>query len=188
GLPDSATVRRSVQRIGWQKVRLDPATHSVFLPEKGMRINLAGVLQGYGVRRAAETMKKMGIAGGLINGSGDVYCWGHQPDGSSWRIAIGDPAPTILLNVPLDSTTRLAANVGVDYYASALSDKIDQVMLAPSASDVRSHADFGLSRTLADKLTTVGAGAGVSPLTATRRWARPGCWARPWPRCCPACA
>jgi thiamine biosynthesis lipoprotein len=91
-LPDSATVRRSIQRIGWQKVQLDPASHSVFLPEKGMRINLAGILQGYGVRRAAEIMKKMGIAGGLLNGSGDVYCWGQQPDGSGWRIAIGDPA------------------------------------------------------------------------------------------------
>jgi thiamine biosynthesis lipoprotein len=57
-----------------------------------MRLNLAGILQGYGVRRAAEVMKRMGIGGGLINGSGDVYCWGKQPDGSGWRIAIGDPA------------------------------------------------------------------------------------------------
>jgi hypothetical protein len=73
-----------------------------------------------------------------------------------------DVAPTILLNVPLDSTTRLAANVGIDYYASASSDKIDQVMSSPSASDVRYHADFGLSHTLANKLTTLGAGAGVS--------------------------
>jgi thiamine biosynthesis lipoprotein len=91
-LPDSAAVRQSIRRVGWQKVRLDPATHAVYLPEKGMRINLAGILQGYGVRRAAEIMKKMGIAGGLINGSGDVYCWGKQPDGAGWRIAIGDPA------------------------------------------------------------------------------------------------
>ena len=91
-LPDSAAVRNSVRRIGWQKVKLDPATHSVFLPEKGMRMNLAGILQGYGVRRAEEIMKQMGIAGGLINGSGDVYCWGKQADGSGWRIAIGDPA------------------------------------------------------------------------------------------------
>jgi thiamine biosynthesis lipoprotein len=91
-LPDSATVRNSVRRIGWQKVKLDPATHAVFLPEKGMRINLAGILQGYGVRRAAEVMKQLGISGGLINGSGDVYCWGQQPDGSGWRVAIGDPA------------------------------------------------------------------------------------------------
>lgn len=73
-----------------------------------------------------------------------------------------DTAPTILLNVPLDSTTRLAANVGIDYYASASSDKIDQVMSSPSASDVRYHADFGLAHVLADKLTTLGVGAGVS--------------------------
>jgi thiamine biosynthesis lipoprotein len=91
-LPDSATVRASVRRIGWQKVRLDAAAHSVYLPEHSMRINLAGILQGYGVRRAAEVMKGMGITGGLLNGSGDVYCWGHQPDGAGWRIAIGDPA------------------------------------------------------------------------------------------------
>jgi thiamine biosynthesis lipoprotein len=91
-LPDSATVRNSVRRIGWQKIKLDPAMHSVFLPEKGMRINLAGILQGYGVRRAQAVMQQMGIQGGLINGSGDVSCWGHQPDGSGWRIAIGDPA------------------------------------------------------------------------------------------------
>lgn len=91
-LPDSATVHRSVQRIGWQKVKLDPVTHSVFLTEKGMRMNLAGILQGYGVRRASEIMKRMGIGGGLLNGSGDVYCWGKQPDGTGWRIAIGDPA------------------------------------------------------------------------------------------------
>jgi hypothetical protein len=73
-----------------------------------------------------------------------------------------DVAPTILLNVPLDSTTRLSANVGIDYYASASSDKIDQVMSSPSAADVRYHADFGLSHGLADKLTTLGVGAGVS--------------------------
>jgi thiamine biosynthesis lipoprotein len=91
-LPDSATVRNSVRRIGWQKIKLDPVAHSVFLPDQGMRINLAGILQGYGVRRAQAIMQQMGIQGGLINGSGDVSCWGHQPDGSGWRIAIGDPA------------------------------------------------------------------------------------------------
>jgi hypothetical protein len=73
-----------------------------------------------------------------------------------------DTAPTILLNVPLDSTTRLAANVGIDYYTSASSDKIDQVMSSPSSHDARYHADFGLARVLANKLTTVGLGAGVS--------------------------
>lgn len=92
GLPDSATVRASVRRISYKNVLLDPAAHSVLLKDKGMRMNLAGILQGYGVRRAEELMKRMGIRGGLINGSGDVSCWGRQGDGSLWRIAIGDPA------------------------------------------------------------------------------------------------
>ncbi len=92
GLPDSATVRRSVQRINYRNILLDPKAHSVMLKEPGMRMNLAGILQGYGVRRAQALMQQMGIKGGLINGSGDVSCWGRQGDGSLWRIAIGDPA------------------------------------------------------------------------------------------------
>ncbi len=90
-LPDSAAVRASVRRIGWQKIRLDADKHTVFLPEKGMRINLAGILQGYGLRRARAVLDKLGIKGGLLNGSGDIYCWGRQADGSLWRVAIGDP-------------------------------------------------------------------------------------------------
>jgi hypothetical protein len=83
-------------------------------------------------------------------------------DGGLGSQHLTDTAPTILLNVPLDSTTRLAANVGIDYYASASSDHIDQVVSSPSASDVRYHADFSLAHTLASKLTTVALGAGVS--------------------------
>lgn len=91
-LPAPEVVRASVARINYQKVLLNPTTHSVMLQDKGMRMNLAGILQGYGVRRAQALMRQMGIHGGLINGSGDVSCWGKQADGSGWRIAIGDPA------------------------------------------------------------------------------------------------
>nr|WP_262903261.1 DUF3570 domain-containing protein [Hymenobacter psoromatis] len=73
-----------------------------------------------------------------------------------------DVSPAILLNVPLDSVTRLTANLGVDFYASASTDRIDQVLSSPSANAQREHADFGLTRQLADKLTQVGVGAGVS--------------------------
>lgn len=91
-LPPPAVVKASVARIDYRNVLLNPNGHTVLLKNKGMRINLAGVLQGYGVRRAQEIMRRMGIAGGLINGSGDVLAWGAQADGTGWRIAIGDPA------------------------------------------------------------------------------------------------
>ena len=37
-------------------------------------------------------MKRLGNVSELINGSGNLYCWGKQPDGTGWRIAIGAPA------------------------------------------------------------------------------------------------
>jgi len=93
----------------------------------------------------------------------------YQQDGDHSAVEGGrgtqqltDLTPTIILNVPLDSATRISANVGVDYYASASTDRIDQVLSSPSAHDTRYHLDLGLTRQLADKRTIVGLGAGVS--------------------------
>ncbi|TGE24539.1 FAD:protein FMN transferase [Hymenobacter aquaticus] len=90
-LPDPAVVKASVARINYKDVVLDPAKRTVLLRRAGMRLNLAGVLQGYGVRRAKALLDAWGLKGGLLNGSGDVLCWGRQADGSLWRVAIGDP-------------------------------------------------------------------------------------------------
>ncbi|MCC3160370.1 FAD:protein FMN transferase [Hymenobacter sp. 15J16-1T3B] len=112
-LPAPAVIKASVARIDYRKVILDPATHSVMLQDKGMRLNLAGILQGYGVRRAQALMKQMGIRGGLINGSGDVSCWGRQADGSLWRVAIGDPKhPHGGINSWLDVTDVAVVTAG----------------------------------------------------------------------------
>ncbi|MGI4874635.1 MAG: DUF3570 domain-containing protein [Janthinobacterium lividum] len=73
-----------------------------------------------------------------------------------------DVAPTIILNVPLDSAARLTANVGFDYYASASTDRIDQVLSSPSSHDVRYHIDLGYARTLKDKRTILSIGGGAS--------------------------
>ena len=73
-----------------------------------------------------------------------------------------DVSPTIILNVPVDSVTRISANLGMDYYASASTDKIDQIMSSPSSSDTRYHVDLGVARQLPDKRTIVGLGGGFS--------------------------
>ncbi|MDU0370242.1 FAD:protein FMN transferase [Hymenobacter endophyticus] len=90
-LPAPEVMKAAVARINYRNVLLDPAKRTVLLKEKGMRMNLAGVLQGYGIRRARQVLDKLGIKGGLLNGSGDILCWGRQADGSLWRVAIGDP-------------------------------------------------------------------------------------------------
>ena len=73
-----------------------------------------------------------------------------------------DVSPTIIVNIPLDTVSRLSVNVGADFYSSASTDRIDFVLSTPSAHDVRSHADFGYSREHKHQGTLWGVGAGVS--------------------------
>ncbi len=90
-LPDTATRRRARRLVDFRAVRIDTAARTVFLPRAGMKLNLAGVLQGYAVRRCAALMREMGVSSGVLDASGDVLTWGHQADGSAWRVGIGDP-------------------------------------------------------------------------------------------------
>jgi thiamine biosynthesis lipoprotein len=36
-------------------------------------------------------MRQKGSAGGIVNASGDLTVWGHQPDGKPWTIGIVNP-------------------------------------------------------------------------------------------------
>ena len=98
----------------------------------------------------------------------DILMSYYEQDGQHGAVEGGigtqhltDVTPTIILNVPLDSVTRVSANLGLDYYASASTNRIDQVYSSPSSSDTRFHLDLGLSRQLT-KRTIAGIGAGFS--------------------------
>ena len=97
----------------------------------------------------------------------------YQQDGTHGAVQGGigtehltDVTPTIILNIPLDTVSRLTANIGADFYASASTDRIDGVqglyLSTPSSSDTRIHADFGYSRENKARHRIVGLGAGVS--------------------------
>ena len=73
-----------------------------------------------------------------------------------------DVPPAIIVNVPLDTVSRLSVNVGADFYASASTDRIDFALSTPSANDERIHGDFGYSREQKAKGTIWGVGVGVS--------------------------
>ena len=99
----------------------------------------------------------------------DIIGGYYQQDGTHGAVEGGrgtqhltDVPPAIIVNVPLDTVSRLTANVGADFYASASTDRIDFALRTPSAHDVRFHGDFGYSREHKAKGTIWGVGAGVS--------------------------
>ena len=99
----------------------------------------------------------------------DIIGGYYQQDGTHGAVEGGrgtqhltDVPPAIIVNVPLDTVSRLSVNVGADFYASASTDRIDFALSTPSAHDVRFHGDFGYSREHKATGTIWGAGVGVS--------------------------
>jgi Protein of unknown function (DUF3570) len=121
-------------------------------------------LDGSGPPATAEVGRAVGKGETTV----DLLTSYYQQDGNHGAVEGGigtqhltDIAPTVILNLPLDSISRLTANIGADHYASASTDRIDQVRSSPSSSDTRYHADFGYQRNLS-KRTSVGLGGGAS--------------------------
>lgn len=69
---------------------------SVFLQEKGMKIDLGALAKGYIADRIADYLKAENVTSALINLGGNILTFGpalHNPD-QKWRIGIQNPKET----------------------------------------------------------------------------------------------
>ena len=120
-LPDERTAKKMVRLINYKNIVLDRARTSVMLKEKGMRIGFGGIGKGYAAEKAKAVMRAMDVQAGVVNASGDLCAWGHQPGGKPWTIGIVDPdAPGTVIGL-LDITDMAVATSG-NYEKYALID------------------------------------------------------------------
>jgi len=89
-VPDDEAIAACLERVGFDRVRLDERQSSVFLPEAGMRIGLGGIAKGYGVDRAAGVLLEHGLADFVVDGGGDLRVEGSDIDGP-WTVNITHP-------------------------------------------------------------------------------------------------
>ncbi len=90
-LPTNEEVAKAVSTVGYKNIILNKQDTTVFLKLKGMRLGFGGIGKGYGADKGAALLKSLGVAGGIMNASGDITAWGNQPDGKPWMIGITNP-------------------------------------------------------------------------------------------------
>ncbi len=95
--PWHARARREL--VDYRKVVLDPALRTVFLPEPGMALDLGGLAKGAIIDAAVELLRRTGVAAGIVEAGGDVYCFGPRV----WRVGIENPRGPGLLGSILTS-------------------------------------------------------------------------------------
>lgn len=90
-LPDRAEIEKLLPMVGSKLLKIDSDQNLVFLPEKGMSLDLGAIAKGYGLDRAAETLRSWGINSALVNAGGDIVAFGKKAPDKPWRIGIQDP-------------------------------------------------------------------------------------------------
>lgn len=90
-MPSVESIKKSVEKVGYQNIILDETKKTVFLKLKGMKIGFGAIGKGYAADKAKELLQNKGVKAGIINASGDLNAWGKQPDGKDWMVAIVNP-------------------------------------------------------------------------------------------------
>jgi thiamine biosynthesis lipoprotein len=91
-VPSPQEIKATLPLVDFTAVQLDVKnTSSVSLGKVGMEIDLGGIAKGYILEKTYKALRRMGIDNGLIDGGGDVYCWGLKPDGSKWEVGVTNP-------------------------------------------------------------------------------------------------
>jgi len=89
--PTKEELKKSIGKVGYQKIILNEDDQTVFLSEKGMKISLGAIGKGYAADKAKELLVSKQVVGGIINAAGDLTTWGTKPDGDKWLIGIANP-------------------------------------------------------------------------------------------------
>lgn len=91
--PDSARVARAREKVGWRRVRHDPAAHTVFLTETGMQFDLRAAARGFALDRVVEEMESAGATSGILDLNGDQRFFGPGTETRRdlWPLAVSNP-------------------------------------------------------------------------------------------------
>ncbi|GAA4054927.1 FAD:protein FMN transferase [Flavobacterium chungnamense] len=90
-MPTKEAIKSSVEKIGYEKIIMNDSTKTIFLKEKGMKLGLGGIGQGYIADKVKALLQNEGCKSGIVNVSGDINTWGKQIDDKPWAIGIINP-------------------------------------------------------------------------------------------------
>jgi len=89
-VPTDQELEQARTLVDYRTIQCDTIAQTVFLPVKGMSLDLGGIAKGYAVDRAVAVLRKQGIGSGIVNAGGDLFAFGlkgHTP----WTTALRHP-------------------------------------------------------------------------------------------------
>ena len=124
--PTPEQIADAKTRVGYEKLILNDADHTVRFTVEGMGLDLGGIAKGYAVDKAIEAAQRCGASGAMVDLGGHVRCFGTPPKGrEKWIIGLQDPniddfgGSGILLKLQVSDTAVITSG---DYQQFAIID------------------------------------------------------------------
>lgn len=90
-IPSPRDLEQLQPLVDWRVIQLDAGERTIFLPRRGMRIDVGGIGKGYAADRAANVMKQVGGFGGVVALSGDIKTFGNLPEQGGFPVGVRHP-------------------------------------------------------------------------------------------------
>ena len=156
--PNKSTIQKTLEKVGWQKIKLEKQDQSIFLSKKEMHISFAAIGKGYAADQVKKIWLKNNVTSGVINASGDLTAFGHRADGTPWNVGIAHPdnKSKMMFFVPLNDSSVATSGDYEQYFrynGIRYSHNINPITGQP-LKGIKSVSIFSPSAELSDALAT----------------------------------
>lgn len=92
-VPTPEKIKEKVDLVDYRKITLDSGEKTVYLEEKGMKLDLGAIAKGYITDQAAASLKEQGVTTAIADLGGDIFLVGSSARGvdDPWKIGIQNP-------------------------------------------------------------------------------------------------
>ena len=90
-IPSQEEIEAVLPLVNWHNIELNASTHSVFLTQTGMALDLGAIAKGYAADEIVLIIRNAGIDRAIINLGGDIITYGEKKDRTHWRVGIQNP-------------------------------------------------------------------------------------------------
>ncbi|MFB1051055.1 FAD:protein FMN transferase [Paraliobacillus sp. JSM ZJ581] len=77
--------------INYKKVVLKEKEQTVYLEEKGMKIDLGAIAKGFIADKVTNLLDENDVTTAIIDLGGNIYVKGNNPSGKEWTVGVQDP-------------------------------------------------------------------------------------------------
>lgn len=101
-VPSQHEIDNALNLVNWNNVTIDG--NSVYLQQKGMRLDLGGIVKGYAADVLTGLLSENNVKRAIIDLGGNVYVFGTKKDKTPWHVGIKNPnapegEPKIILSL-----------------------------------------------------------------------------------------